>query len=233
MPFQSSPNILHIPSGNVGLGNGKPIVFTYFSQMWYQLQLILNDGNGRFTGNTPIDFPYVYNFIGGMSVPNSGTAGLMIEWLVKGLQDSEFGPGPEGASAGWQLGVNDPSALTRYPIAPKLWEGYSTSQRSAIMNGYLSAWLNKITTFAPQQFYAGSWANPTVNPDPSNPNSLYWGTKVEFMIPNFAYWGTDPTLIKKTIAWASTVWPNFNWARVQSATCYQSSAPWLTCTMGH
>src|SRR5262249_23031317 len=61
-PFFVSPNMLTIPKPSVGLGNGLLIVHTYLSMAWYQVQLLLNDGNGTFTGNNPIDWPYVYGY---------------------------------------------------------------------------------------------------------------------------------------------------------------------------
>jgi hypothetical protein len=125
--------------------------------------------------------------------------------------------------------VNDPSVLAKYPNAPKIWNGFSTAQRAAALTNYLLAWIDKISTFHPEQFWAGGWADPNLNPDPSNPNDIYWGTRVAVMIPPFLYWGADPAVIGRIITWASGVWPHFDWSKVRNATCYQGSQPWLTC----
>ncbi len=229
--FNVSPNISHIPPGSPGLGNGKPVIFGYFSMMWYQLQLILNDGNGSFRGNNPLDFPYVYNFIGGMSRSGPGapgSAGLMIEWLAKGLQASEFGPGPEIGSGGWQLGVNDASVLATYPNSPSIWSGFSPSQRQAMTNGYLALWLAKVKTFTAQQFYSGTWASPADVIDAGQPQGPF-GDRFANMIGGYSALGADQNLLSQIAGWAQTVWPSFNWSSLLNKTCTFGSQGWAVC----
>ncbi len=78
---------------SAGIGNGSHIAFTYDSFIWYQTQLILNDGNGTERGTYPIDQGYALSYLlndltwdSGKGQVRVGTAGMMMEWLAKFLQ---------------------------------------------------------------------------------------------------------------------------------------------------
>ena len=236
--FFVSPNMMHIPSSAAGLGNGQPVMFTYLSMMWYQTELIVNDGNG--TGPTAEDFPYVYNFIGAMGYGASGAspqshngpghAALMLEWLIKALQASQFVGGPDLGSAGWQPSFNAPYVMATFPNSPTLWNGFSPSQQSSMINGYLNIWFAKIKSFTPQQFYTGGWASPTEVINDGTPQGSI-GDGMANSLFNFLYLGADPNLVSQIGAWAQTVWPTFNWQSVAAPSCSLSiaSGGWVTC----
>ena len=123
--FFISPNMQHIPRGAPGIDNGLVITEIYVSLIWYQLQMILNDSSRTQSGSSPIDYPYVYGFIKDTSLnDNKPQAALQMLWLVKGLQESETGVGPDAGSGGWQPWVNDPSRLVHHDWT-WIWTGYS------------------------------------------------------------------------------------------------------------
>src|SRR5260221_4388432 len=98
--FFASPNMSGIPDPSVGIGNGTRNAWEYFAFMWYELQMLLNNGNGRFVGTYPIDYPYCYPSMQNLCfhspvTPQPGHGALMTLWLVKALQGSEPGAGPE------------------------------------------------------------------------------------------------------------------------------------------
>jgi hypothetical protein len=237
MSFLASPNMLHIPRKVLGLGNGLSITHDYFSQMWYQLQVTLNDGNGSFSGTTPIDFPYVFNFVASLSAnspvsPAPGHAALELFWIIKGLQVANFDPGPEIGSGGWQYWISDPTSLLIYPNNTILWTELTDSQHGAMLKQYMAVWEPKLTSFTAQQMYQGGWASPTTVPDPTNPSGPYMGNKIAYVIPRLAYWGADPALINHLVAWAQTVWPKYNWHSILTTTCVMSPTRHLLCTPG-
>jgi len=229
--FFVSPNMCGIPSPSVGLGNGLAITHDYFSQMWYHLQLVLNDGNGTFAGTTPVDFPYVYGFVEaiGHGPQPSGHGALMMEWMLKGLQASQFNPGPDQGSMGWQYWVNDPSQLVKYPNSPALWLEVSSADRTAMLNAYMRSWLTKISSYSPQQFIAGGWTTAGAVPDPNQPEGTM-ADRVAYMIPLLKYWGVNATLAGQIATWGNSLWPTFNWNATLQKTCALTSAnPWVTC----
>ena len=220
-PFMTSPHELHMPTaGTPGLRNGTAAVYTYLAYIWYHLQLVLDNSNKQQHDHQPIDWGYSYGFVGSISELVQPQGALQILWMIKGLQISNNGVGPQLGQEGWQPTVNDIALLTA-PIANvDEWKGVDSSTRASVVNGMLTAWLAQVTQFTPQQFYTGSWASPTVNPVPLGNVGGAFGDWVWYMIPRFKFMGADPTLVSQVAEWAQTVWPNANWTAVLNATCY-------------
>jgi hypothetical protein len=218
-PFHTSPNMLHIPPGT-GLGNGSTIVQQYLALIWYQVQLVLNDGNGGQSGTFPLDYPYVFGFIKDVSNNSNGSAqaGLLLLWFVKALQEvTEPGIGPQQGSAGWLPNATVPEAFIDSAWL-SCWSATSPSTRAGLMQAYLKAWYAIASTFLPQQFYQGGWANPSDVPATLNPNATFGG-QIWYMLPRFRYYGVDPALTYQIGNWAAAIWPAGNWNLNNSATC--------------
>jgi mono/diheme cytochrome c family protein len=238
LPFFTSPNMLKLPSPTPAVGNGSPIAFKYFAQMWYQLQLVLNDGGPQSLGSAPIDYPYSYSFIGALSYYSPATPGmgaLMIEWLTKGLQLSQFDGTPasgQQGSLGWNILTNNPENLIVYPLAPAIWSSMPASQRALLINTYLTQWLSKLQSFTPQMFYTGGFATPTdvIAPTYAGANGNN-GSRMAFMIPQLLYWGANPSLVSQITAFFKTVWPGFDWAADQAAVCTPGNGGQVSCVI--
>jgi hypothetical protein len=86
------------------------------------------------------------------------------------------------------------------------------------MQAYLKAWYAIASTFLPQQFYQGGWANPSDVPATLNPNATFGG-QIWYMLPRFRYYGVDPALTYQIGNWAAAIWPAGNWNLNNSATC--------------
>jgi hypothetical protein len=228
-PFFASPNMLQVPPS--AFGNGLENTVDYLSLVWYHLQLVLNYSNNR--GSTgqiqSIDWPYSTSYVnrlGALDTPNTNTGLLMTLWLIKGLQASENGDGPEFGSSGWSPNVNNASKLVEYGI----WHlDIAQSDKIAIMEAYLRLWLAKVTSFTAAQFYNGNWASPTQIPDPigvdtQGNNTPGFGDYVVYMIPYYAYEGVNPTLLGQIVTWAKTVWPLYTkWNTILNASCTSGS----------
>jgi len=218
-PFNTSPNMLHIPAGT-GLGNGSAVVKSYLSLIWYQLQAVLNDGQGKEVGSSPIDFPYVFGFVQDLSQKsnNSPEAMVVFMWYVKSLQEETLtGVGPQQGSFGWQPMYTIPSFLVYGNMQP-LWPAGSSATEAAFLQGYLAAWFTQVASYTPQQYYAGGWANASDNPATLNVETTFGGA-LWYMLPRLRYYGVNAALTQQVGNWAATVWPHGNWALNNSATC--------------
>lgn len=219
--FLSSPNMLHIPVGTPGVGNGSVATWHYVSFSWYQTQLILNNSEYQQNGNSPIDWGYVYAFIEGLSQNDSPEqAGLLNLWMIKALQISNNGIGPQQLGTGWSWLVADPSRETSVSYR-SIWTGVPAGTRTAISNGLVQSWLNEVQKFTPQEFYASGASSYTATrlPLPLQPDSGNFEDRVWSMIPQFRYFGVSQTLINQLAAWAQSIWPSGNWAATATATC--------------
>jgi hypothetical protein len=231
VPFYTSPNMLAIPLAGQ-LGNGKNSTRNYLAYVWYHLQLILNDGNGQFVGNTPIDFPYVYGFVGGglqISNDSPGTVSngpLMLLWLIKALQASSNLPGPEKGSAGWAPNANRAQQIFAY--SSLAWRDVPRSTATIAMEAYLRSWVDKAKTYSPQQYYQGGWTTSTTLPDPQWPDASF-ANYVANMIPQAQYFGVSSMLTTDLVTWASGIWPGYDWSSLLNRTCTQEGSYWIGC----
>ena len=225
--FFVGPHGCGMPAPAPGIGTGTNITYDYFSFVWYHVQLLLNDGNGQAVGTYPVDFPYSYGPLTGMSwhspvSPQPGAGALLTAWLVKAGQMAPRGKGPEYGSLGWSPGNNDVSQMIKYPSEVSIWNDMTSAQSNTVINAFLQIWLAQVTSFTPQQFYAGGAASTTetiiLNPEGS------FGDRVANMIPQFLYHGADASLIGRIATWAQTVWPQFNWPSALNATCSRAGA---------
>ncbi len=231
----TSPHSLQMPSSGIaGLRNGTGAVYTYLSNIWYVLQLILNDSNGTQRDHSPIDWGYDNDFVMNMGELSSPQAGLQTLYMIKGLQISqEAGTGPQLGEEGWQpLNVNQIGFLTTGDWDRFVWTGVDPTTKAALMGGMLKAWLAQVNQFTPQQFYAGGWTTAAAVPVPGgNPIDEVFPDYVSYSIPRFQYYGVDPTLIGQYVQWAQTMWPSYNWSQLLSGTCSPYSIPgYLTCS---
>ncbi len=234
LPFQTSPNMLHIPSGAPGLDNGSPKTFQYLSMAWYHVQLILNNSNHAQIGTSPIDWGYVYNFITSMSGIDGpgGQTGLQYIWQTKALQISNNGIGPDKTNGTqWYWQINDPSLQIRQqPGAASIWNGVSSATRAALYNGSLRAFLDVVEKFTPQQFQAGGMnlaALPVLGGITAMNGSLE--DRVYYSIPLFRYFGVNQGLVNEFASWAQSMWPAANWSLVTNDTCLPLTSGLVTC----
>lgn len=227
--FQASPSIRKILPGAPGIGNGKKSTFEYTSFAWYYTQMILNHSNKRQACTNPVDWGYLYGFIGAMARMNPYQGNMLLGIMTKGLQISNNGHGPqEGCVYGWQFEVNDPSRLIAGGNA-LIWNDMPAATSSALINAYMAAWWDVFSKFTPKQFVDGGYTNST---DPitrgyadGNMASRFWT-----MIPHLRYRGLNSTIANQMIQWGQSAWPNNDWNVVRNATCAPLSTGMIRCT---
>ena len=219
MPFTTSPHMLGIPNGL--LRNGSAAEGTYLAYIWYQLQLTLNDSNRTQSSADPIDWGYSMGYAQNLADFVQPQAALHYLWLIKALQISNNGIGPNVAFTGFNWSIPN-MAFQTYIGYQNIWNGVPASTRAALENGIIAAYLQVVTQFTAQQWYVGGWANAAVAPT----NSFYtmlgsndFGSNQWFAIPQFMYFGLDQALVNQWAAWAQTVWPAANWSTLTTATC--------------
>ena len=208
--FFTSPQMLKIPSPAPGIGNGTILAHDYEAFSWYQTQLILNDGNGHAVGTWPIDrgysLAYLYNNLtwdSEKNEPRVGTAGLMMEWLAKILQSNE-------------LNDSSPYFLTVYPGVVSTWRELPSSQKTQLMNTWVSTFLSAVRGISiPELFNEAHLPNLTFSS--VAPGSFTGDLAAALALLRFE--GVDPSLLKPLATWASGIWPTYNWAQDLGTSC--------------
>jgi hypothetical protein len=223
--FLTSPFLLQIPHTNApGIGNGSQIAFIYDSFIWYQTQLILNDGNGTAVGTWPIDrgyvLAYLYNDLTWNSPaaqPRVGTAGLMMEWLAKILQSND----PSNAN---------PYFMVIFPGAVSTWSEVSSAQKVQLMNAWDSTWLSYVQTLTAAQLFT---APPGVTPTATTTYDATVGGSftgdLAFALPQLQYAGADPAILNQIAQWASGFWMSFDWKGAINSACTVGNLSQVFC----
>jgi hypothetical protein len=213
MLFSVSPFMSGMPRPSAVIGNGSVVAHQYFSFVWYQLQLILNDGNGLAQGTDPIDWAYALGYpVNDLtwdalrSQPRVGTGALLIMWLTKALQS--------GFSAG---GVNDtnPNRLVVFPGQVSTWSEMPVSLKLQLMNAWISTWLNRFQPVPLQQLIGTGQASATVNF--TQLNNLE--TDLAQALAELRYQGADMNLLQQLATWGSSLWPGYDWSGALNAPC--------------
>jgi len=224
-PFNTSPFMEHIPPGP-GIGNGSKESFNYLSEAWYLLQLILNDGQGQQTDHNPIDHVYAQGRVNDLSnsANNAPEAMLMLEWLIKALQEETLngkGPDVQMQNGGFMPGAVTPFYLMNPTSQYLIWRGVSPATEASCITAYTQAWFSKIAAFTPSQFYTGGYADPNEDPqlDAYKNNLAAFGGQMWFILPRMRYLGVDPNLLNQITSWAATIWPRGNWSLNKAAAC--------------
>jgi hypothetical protein len=230
--FDSSPHVLKLPRNNTGILDNSAVHYPYFSMAWYQLALVLFNGNhsdgADRNGQRPLDWGYAHGFIlelqraGSVSVPNNA---LLTLWLVKGMQasDNTLKPNVSG-STGWSpRTAADVSRLVAPGYMPG-WTGITRDEQRAVLEAVLSTWWDKTRQYAVADWMGTGGASTTETINGAFDGSL--GNRIWYMLPHFKYHGVNPMLVNAIADWAQTVWPQANWSEVKNATCW----PYLTYT---
>lgn len=219
--FDSSPNILHTNPGP-GIGNGSNAVWDYDAHKWYQLQIVLNDGNGHESDTRPIDYGYVVGTTLGLSLSGKTPEGmLLLVWVIKGLQENTEKNQPP-ASRGFNPKVTN-SMILVHPMWEPVWSGTSSTTRAALTQAYTIASFTQLQQFTAVQYYTGGYASPTEDPSKSD-MLITFGGNIWNMLPRLRAIGVDPNLTYQISAWASGIWPAGNWQHNNAIVCVSTSS---------
>jgi hypothetical protein len=200
-PAATAPASAHIPDGPNGM-NGSTLTNEYFDNAWYELQILLNDGDHRHHGRGPVDWVYMAGRVHDLErTSGRSEPGRLLVMAIKAMQSTDPKLGPENLTEGWRPEFNlDPRVM----IAPDWRSTFSalpTDQRKAIADAWLSAWLEKNSQYPTASYFyrgqvPGSYAAPPNLQDIS-------GGKVWESAARFRSAGVDAGLVLRLQAWGA------------------------------
>jgi hypothetical protein len=223
IPWQTAPHKLKIPISENGI-DGDPLKTVYLSSAWYHLQVVLYNGNRKHITINPVDWPYIYGHLGSLNRLSGAPEAMRLTLsMVKAMQNSDDGIGPEDTSRGWDpFRFADVSRLSGDPWAP-LWKDTPADVRAHVMQAVLEAWFDKMREYTPQQYYSGHVADPSEAIDGNMNGSV--GNRIYYAIPRFRGAGVDDALLDRIADWAKTVWPKGNWDQLKTANSSPAPTP--------
>jgi hypothetical protein len=143
IPASTAPAAVNIPDGPSGMG-GSALTNEYFNSAWYELQLLLNDGNHRHHGRLPIDWVYLLGrFLDLQRLSKRPEPARLLITAIQALQSSDPNIGPENISEGWRPDQSvDPRIMVGREWEP-VFSPLPYGMRQAITESLLTAWLDK------------------------------------------------------------------------------------------
>ncbi len=197
----TAPATVNIPDSANGMG-GSGLTNEYFNNAWYELQMLLNDGGHQHHGRGPVDWVYVAGHErelerwSGMPEP-----GRVLVTVIAAMQSTGQEIGPQDKARGWQP---DQTIDPRMMVAPEWREtfaGLPPAERRAITQAWLSAWLEKCTSYPVATYFHLAQLPGSYEP-PKDLRAISGG-KVWESASSFRAAGVDGKLVDRLELWGS------------------------------
>jgi hypothetical protein len=163
--FDASPNILGLGLTTHGINNGSLQTHRYFSQAWYQVQLLIDAGNRSpdifySTSQAPVDWPYVEGILKdlqNLTPTNFALGGLFTLWKVKEIQANAYTYGPDRwNNGGWNPHTTtNPDSFVDSDFNP-FWSNTPNATRKLITEACMRNWLYETERWPVALYYAGT-----------------------------------------------------------------------------
>lgn len=201
IPAETAPSAVNIPDGPAGIG-GSALTNEYLSASWYELQIILNNGNHRHRDRGPVDWVYVIgrfrDLYGETHQPEP--ARLLVA-VIKALQSTDPHLGPENLSQGWRPDQNvDPRIMISAAWAP-VFKPLPIELHQALTAALLAAWMDKnlqypIEKYLPMGLRSSAHAYALPHDDADISGGKVWEASQQFRNA-----GISPELVRRLQQW--------------------------------
>jgi hypothetical protein len=143
IPADTAPSEAHIPDGAAGAG-GSALTNEYLSASWYELQILLNNGNHQHRDRGPVDWVYLigrYRDLYGQT--HQPEPARLLVAVIKALQSTDPHLGPDNLGQGWRPEQNvDPRIMISAAWAP-VFKPLPIEVHQALTAAVLAAWMDK------------------------------------------------------------------------------------------
>jgi cytochrome c553 len=143
----TAPATVNIPNNANGMA-GSGLTNEYFNNAWYELQMLLNNGGHQHHGRDPVDWVYVAGHErelerwSGLPEP-----GRVLLTAIAATQSTDPKIGPHDNARGWRPDQTIDPRMMVTPEWSETFAGLAPGERRAITQAWLSAWLEKCTSY--------------------------------------------------------------------------------------
>lgn len=199
VPLSTAPIEAGIPDGPDGMG-GSGLTNEYFSNAWYEVQVLLNSGNHRRHDRTPVDWAYVVDHYRSMyGESHWPEPSRVLVSVIKALQSSDPKIGPENQIKGWRPDATvDPRIMVNSDWAP-VFQTLQPDVRRAIVESMLTAWLDKNLKYRTKEYFIQGATGRDYKP--GKEIAAISGGKVWEAAPLFEAAGVSPDTIARLRKW--------------------------------
>jgi cytochrome c553 len=198
---ETAPATVNIPNSANGM-SGSGLINEYFNNAWYELQILLNDGGHQHHGREPVDWVYVAGHERELERwSGEPEPGRVLVTAIRAMQSTDHTIGPQDNAKGWRP---DQTIDPRLMIAPEWGEtfaGVPAEERRGITQAWLSAWLDKCTSYPVAAYFRLSQL-PGSYETPKELRAISGGNVWE-SASLFRKAGVDGTLVDRLELWGS------------------------------
>jgi hypothetical protein len=199
IPLATAPAEANIPDGPNGMG-GSALTSEYFNNAWYELQIVVNSGNHRRHGRTPIDWVYVIDRFRDMyRESHRPEPTRLLVAVIKAMQWSDPKLGPDNQLNGWRPDDTVDPRIMVSPAWALMFQPLKPDVRQAITENLLTAWLDKNLKYRTAQYFVQGATGR--NYSPPKEIATISGGNVSAAAPQFEAAGVSPLTIKRLQQW--------------------------------
>jgi hypothetical protein len=194
----------------------------YAANAWLAAGAVVHAGSRRHVGSYPLDWAVAQLVERKLQAESGHTRiGRTLALTVKGMQEADNGVGPGTPERGWTFRYANPTPLVSAPA--EAWREVSATNRTAIVEAVLSAWLARASAFSPQSYArseeASQWASPfDVPPADHVPRPRLNGPypdQLREIIPTLRPLGVDGAIVDALCDFAAAMWPRGDWGALK------------------
>lgn len=197
---ETAPSAAQIPDGSAGVG-GSTLTNEYFIASWYELQVLLNSGNHQHRDRSPVDWVYVIGrFLDLYSETHQPEPTRLLVAIIKALQSTDPGLGPEDLKRGWQPDQNIDPRIMISPVWAPIFNPLPFAIHRALTTSLLKAWMDKNLEYSISRYLPVSAPHSSSYTAPTNHGNISGG-KVWEAAQGFREAGVPDELVARLLAW--------------------------------
>jgi cytochrome c553 len=195
----TAPATVNISNNANGMA-GSGLTNEYFNNAWYELQMLLNDGGHQHHGRDPVDWVYVAGHErelerwSGLAEP-----GRVLLTAIAATQSTDPKIGPHDNARGWRPDQTIDPRMMVTPEWSETFAGLAPGERRAITQAWLSAWLEKCTSYPVVTYFRLAQLHDSYEP-PKDLRAISGG-KVWESASRFRAAGVNANLVDRLELW--------------------------------
>jgi hypothetical protein len=198
-PLEAAPAEANIPDGPNGMG-GSALTNEYFSNAWYEVQLLVNSGNHRRHGRQPVDWVYtIERYLDMYRESHKPEPARLLVAVIKALQWSDPKIGPENQLRGWRPDDTvGPAIMVDNDWSP-VFAALAPDVRRAVTEAFLTAWLDKNLKYRTARYFTQGTSGHSYAPPPKIADIT--GANAWTAAPRFEAAGVSPETVGRLVKW--------------------------------
>jgi hypothetical protein len=190
----------------------------YWINAWTHLGAVLNPGNRRRVRSGPTVWRYgVLVLKDLLEETRHPEPARLVALVIKAMQESTNGIGPDMPDRGWSFELADPTWLV-YPALDAAWVNVPAARRLQITTAVVRAWLDESRRYPPDRYARHGSDDFAVEGTAHVPRPSFEGRMADRLraaIPRFRALEMEAPLLRELVDWGAAMWPAGDWSTLR------------------